>query len=627
MARIYNLFMFMVGFALGSGAAPGAAATGTLRDVRHVVILVQENRSFDHYFGTMRGVRGFGDPAAPGGRGGRSDLYQAGDAGFVLPFATGLSCIEDVAHDWVTSHAAWNGGNWDRWIPAKGTTAMAYYTRTQLPFHFALAEAYTLCDAYYPAAITSTNPNRLYVFTGTLDPGGTTGGPVIDNRESPDGFTWTTYPERLQAAGISWKVYQQTDNYDDNPLAWFAQFKQSAPGDPLYDRGMARVEDLVAAFKADLRSGALPQVSWIVAPAALSEHPPYAPENGARLVQELLQALAAAPAGRSTVFMLTYDENGGFFDHLVPPTPPPGTPGEFVLGQPIGLGVRVPMILVSPWSRGGFVCSQVFDHTSIIRFLETWTGVREPNLSPWRRKICGDLTGAFDFAHPDFTFPALPAPEPVSCPAGAKPSAPAVPTLPAQEPGRKPARPLPYQLNANACVDGATGHLWITLRNDGLQAANLAIHSTLDPRDGPWSYDVDPGGSTAAVFTTGAAQGGYDCACYGPNGFRRRFAGNAQAASCQVEACSAIDPGTGALRVSLRNRTTRPVAFTLKANAHRLDGPWIRIVPAGQEASEIFHPLSHGQGWYDLTVTADCDARFQRVLAGHIETGQASVTE
>jgi phospholipase C len=197
------------------------------------------------------------------------------------------------------------------------------------------------------------------------------------------------------------------------------------------------------------------------------------------------------------------------------------------------------MILVSPWSRGGYICSQVFDHTSIIRFLETWTGVREPNLSSWRRKICGDLTGAFDFAHPDFTLPALPAPEPGSCPDGAKPPVPATPTLPAQEPGRKPARPLPYQLNANAHVDGANGQLWITLRN----------------------------------------------------------------------------------------RTRRPVTFTLKANAHRPDGPWIRVVPAGGESSEIFHPLSHGQGWYDLTVTADCDPRFQRVLAGHIETGQASVTE
>ena len=608
--------------------APGlAAATGTLRDVRHVVILVQENRSFDHYFGTLRGVRGFGDPAAPGNRDGRPDLYQAGAGGFVLPFATGLSCLEDVAHDWASGHAAWNGGNWDQWIPAKGTTAMAYYTRARLPFHYALADAYTVCDDYHPSAISPTNPNRLYVFTGTLDPGGLAGGPVISNRHSPGGFTWTTYPERLQAAGVSWKVYQQTDNFDDNPLAWFARFQQSAPGDPLYDRGMARVEDLVAALRADVVAGRLPKVAWIVGPAATTEHPPFAPENGARLIRGLLQALAASPAvAASTVFMLTYDENGGFFDHLPPPVPPPGTPGEFVQGQPIGLGVRVPMILVSPWSRGGYVCSQVFDHTSIIRFLETWTGVRESNLSPWRRKICGDLTGAFDFKRPDFTLPALPDPEPVSCPDGARPPVPAAPALPEQEPGRKPARPLPYQLDANAQVDPATGQVRIVLRNDGRQAANLSIHASLDraePGAGPWSCEVDPGGTAAAVVPAGANPAAYDCGCYGPNGFRRRFAGTV---SAPVAAVSSIDPA-GALRVSLRNGTPLPVTFTLTANAHRPDGPWIRRVAGGAEATETFHPWSHGQGWYDLTVTADCDPRFQRVLAGHIETGQDSVTE
>jgi phospholipase C len=566
-------------------------------------------------------VRGFGDPNAPPGLDGRPDLYQDGDGGVVLPFATGLACIADLAHDWDTGHTAWNGGNWDQWIPAKGTTAMAYYTRDQLPYQYALADAYTVCDAYHPSAISPTNPNRLYVFTGTLDPGGTAGGPVIDNGESAAGFRWTTYPERLQAAGVSWKVYQQADNFDDNPLAWFARFKRSAPGDPLHDRGLATVEDLVAAFRADVLAGTLPQVSWIVAPTADSEHPPYSPENGARLTQGLLRALAADPAvGRSTVFMLTYDENGGFFDHVPPPVPPAGTPGEFVKGQPIGLGVRVPMILVSPWTRGGWVCSQVFDHTSILRFLEAWTGVREPNLSAWRRKICGDLTAAFDFRHPDFTLPELPVPEPVSCPGGSKPVVPAAQALPAQEPGRKPARPLPYQLDGDARLDPG-GQLRITLGNTGSQAANLAVYANPPCAGGPWPLDVDAGGTLDAPFTP--VQGRYDFSCYGPNGFRRRFAGNAGAG---VEAGSRIDPADLSLQVLLRNGTGKPVTFTLKANAYRGDGPWIRVVPAGGSHTETFHPLTHGQGWYDLTATADCDGRFLRVMAGHVETGLASVT-
>ena len=610
---------------LATGASSGTPAPGSLRDIGHVVIFVQENRSFDHYFGTLRGVRGFRDPSAPGGRDGRPDLYQTGDGGFVLPFQAGLPCLEDVAHDWTSGHDAWNGGNWDLWIKAKGATATAYYTRAQLPFHYALADAYTVCDAYHCSAISPTNPNRLYVFTGTLDPGGRGGGPVIDNQESPSGYHWTTYPERLQAAGVSWKVYQQGDNFDDNPLAWFSPFQRAVPGEPLHDRGMARETDLVAAFARDVKAGSLPQVSWIIAPSDRSEHPPYSPESGARLTRELLQALAGSPAvARSTVFMLTYDENGGFFDHVPPPVPPPGTPGEFVHGEPIGLGVRVPMILVSPWTRGGYVCSQVFDHTSIIRFLEAWTGVREPNLSPWRRKICGDLTTAFDFQHPDFSLPVLPSTEPVFCPGGTKPQVPANQTLPAQEPGQKPARALPYQLNGNARIDRAQGQVQLSLSNAGAQAANLAICPSPDRPGDPWPLEVDPGGTVQAAFATGPG-GDYDFTCYGPNGFRRRFAGTG-AAGGGVEVSSRIDPRQGTFQVILNNGTRGPVTFTLKANAYRGDGPWTRVVAAGGSVTETFHPVRHGQGWYDLTATVDSDDRFLRVLAGHIETGQASVT-
>ena len=174
-------------------------------------------------------------------------------------------------------------------MPAKGINALTFHERTDLVYYYALAEAYTICDNYFCSVIGPTNPNRLYAMTGMIDPNGTGGGPAIDNSEP--GFTWTTYPERLQNAGITWKVYQQPDNFDDNALAWFAQYRTATPGNPLYDRGMTTVNDLVAAFKADVTNGTLPQVSWIIAPTALSEHPIYSPASGADLTKKLLDAL------------------------------------------------------------------------------------------------------------------------------------------------------------------------------------------------------------------------------------------------------------------------------------------------------------------------------------------------
>jgi len=247
---------------------------------------------------------------------------------------------------------------------------------------------------------------------------------------------------KVQPNGAS---HEEADNFDDNALAWFEAFKRAPPGSPLRERGLGTVPDLVAGFRADVVAGSLPRVSWLVAPPAYSEHPGNAsPPSGAHLTRRLLEALAANPeVARSTVFMLTYDENGGFFDHVPPPTPPAGTPGEFVFGLPIGLGARVPMILISPWTRGGYVCSQTFDHTSILRFLEQWTGVPEPNLSAWRRQVCGDLTAAFAFNAPDYTLPVLPDVAPVLCGRGHHPAVPTRQREPTQEPGTRPSRPPP----------------------------------------------------------------------------------------------------------------------------------------------------------------------------------------
>src|SRR5262249_23079875 len=166
-----------------------------------------------------------------------------------------------------------------------------YHTRAELGFYYALAEAYTICDAYFSSVLGPTNPNRLYTMTGMIDPNGTGGGPVTDNSEP--GFTWTTYPERLQKAGVTWKVYQQQDNFDDNALAWFVQYRNAAPGTPLYNRGMTFVDDLVSAFRADVTNNTLPKVSWLVAPVTLSEHAFHSPSSGEALTRQLLNALAS----------------------------------------------------------------------------------------------------------------------------------------------------------------------------------------------------------------------------------------------------------------------------------------------------------------------------------------------
>ena len=159
-------------------------------------------------------------------------------------------------------------------------------------------------------------------------------------------------------------------------------------------------------FEYDAINDRLPAVSWIIPTSTQSEHPDYMPAAGAAFVASKIDAIAANPeVWAKTAFILNYDENDGIFDHVAPPVPPPGTPHEFVEGVPIGAGFRVPCIIVSPWTAGGWVCSQPFDHTSVLQFLEKFTGVREPNISDWRRKTFGDLTSAFRFAEVEGKLP------------------------------------------------------------------------------------------------------------------------------------------------------------------------------------------------------------------------------
>ncbi|HEX3957118.1 MAG TPA: alkaline phosphatase family protein [Trebonia sp.] len=413
---------------------PFPPGKGKLSDIKHVVLLMQENRSFDHYFGTLRGVRGFNDPQAVRLPSGRQVWYQPDPSnpdGYLLPYRlnTKISAAQatpSLSHNWGPQHSAWNGGKMDNWVPAHqaadgaadGPYTMGYYTREDIPFQYALADSFTLLDGYHCSVMGPTGPNRTMWMSGTIDPNGLAGGPSLTTSGTNGEFSWTTYPERLQAAGVSWKFYHETlGNTGINPLLFFKQYSDAVPGEPLYDNAIANAP--VGTFEYDVAHDQLPTVSWILPPAAMNEHPANPPAAGATFVASKIDALAANPeVWAKTVFILSYDENDGLFDHVVPPTPPAGTPDEFVTltsqtgtaggGLPVGLGFRVPCIIVSPWTVGGYVCSELADHTSQLKFLELLTGVEEPNISAWRRKTVGDLTSAFRFNQPNLDPPALP---------------------------------------------------------------------------------------------------------------------------------------------------------------------------------------------------------------------------
>jgi phospholipase C len=432
--------------------ATSAASNASLSDIKHVVILMQENRSFDHYFGTLSGVRGFSDPdAATQTVGGQTYPvfdqfgYQPGTgvdpSGYMQPFHL-LSnppledgqTTNDITHSWGPQHQSWNNGRMDQFMAAhlaadgteNGPVTMGYFTRSDLAFYYALADAFTICDNYHCSVLGPTDPNRLMGMSATIDPAGAHGGPVVQtfsNRLAEYGkLSWETMPERLLAAGVSWKVYNDpTGLIGLSPLPYFKAYNNpfSVTGFELVSKGLTPVYP--SSFAADVKSGKLPSVSWIISPLAECEHPAAPPEYGEYLVQQVLNTLVSNPeVWAQTVFLVIYDENGGFFDHVAPPTAPAGTAGEYLTGTlpsaaagiagPIGLGFRTPALVISPFSRGGYVASQTFDHTSTLRLIETLFGVEVPNLSAWRRSVTGDLTSALALANPpDTSVPALPA--------------------------------------------------------------------------------------------------------------------------------------------------------------------------------------------------------------------------
>ncbi len=445
--------------ALGGGTARGGPPANTsLKDIDHIIILMKENRSFDHYFGTLRGVRGFDDPRARR-QDGTSVFRQADSvnpAGYALPFPlntwkTNAQRLHDLSHEWGPQHAAWNAGAMDHWLPAhrdadgsQGPLTMGYLTRADLPFYYELADAFTICDGYHCSVLGPTHPNRYYLMSATIDPDGLHGGPAINNKGRA--YSWETYPERLEKAGVSWRVYHDLDDYGCNVCQYFTQYQKLPRSSPLYENAMR--DRPFYELLSDIRTGNIPQVTWIVPPSYQSEHPDYLPAEGEHHTSQVLAALWSNPKlWARTALILNYDENDGQFDHVAPPTPEPGTPGEFIGGLPIGLGFRVPCLVISPFSRGGWVCGDVFDHTSTLRLIESRFGVEIPNLSAWRRETCGDMTTAFGFGSaPRLDLPKLPETANALLEAEQRamtlppPAVPAVQSMPGQEPGSRPRR-------------------------------------------------------------------------------------------------------------------------------------------------------------------------------------------
>ncbi len=799
----------------------------TYLDAEHVVILMQENRSFDHCFGALRGVRGFNDPRAVKLPDGNPVWLQTNAHGETYaPFRLNIkdtksTWMSALPHSWGDQTAARNGGKLDQWLPAKPSghkeyaqmpLTMGYYNRDDLPFYYALADAFTVCDQNFCSSLTGTTPNRLHLWTGTIR-----AKPSIETKANVwnsdvdygSEAHWTTFPERLEDAGVSWRIYQNElsletglnseeerwlANFTDNPIEWFAQYnvrfsasyrhqlparekalaakltgmenglltteaqkkKQNSTraelqevrnhlktyteenfaklteraknlhrkafttneGDPDYrkmtelaykegqtDRRMQVPKgDVLHQFREDVHTGKLPAVSWIVAPENFSDHPG-APWYGAWYLSEVMDILTKNPeVWKKTIFVLCYDENDGYFDHVPPFVPPhPQHPEtgkasanldtanelvhrlaegdskitESTPTDPIGLGFRVPLVIASPWSRGGYVCSQVFDHTSVLQLLENWlthkTGkeIRETNISAWRRTVCGDLSSAFrpyrgekmelpkavereaflgsihqaQFKQLPSGFKKL---SPEECAqAGQNPGS--APFMPRQEKGTRPACPLPYELAVDGALSEDRKSFIIQFAAGkalfGKQSAGAPFHIYAPGKSGDskksgaalekgrtWAYAVTAGDRITGDWSlSDFANAAYHLCVHGPNGFMREFKGDAH--DPQLEACldqSSLGKGKKSDTVlTLKNRGTQGLTVLVSDLAYGQKLQTVVLGAAGSAAAEskIALSLEASHGWYDLQIKAQQFEEFYQRHAGHIETGRESYSD
>jgi phospholipase C len=351
----------VVGGALLPGTTVNAATQVSRRrrsPIKHVIISCQENRSFDHYFGYDRHVQahGFGPP--------RGYTQPDADGGRHAPFEFTALSTPDPPHWWDAVHQQLNNGKMDGFYrmaqqyPGDGNVAMGYYTQRELPFYYSLMQNSGLCANYFCSLLGPTWPNRFYLMSGTSG-GITTNGKWGYGIFQSEG--WPIILDLLDEAAVTWKIYSigfdgvEVGDTDNVAVFWSRWAHDS--------RTIATKTD----FLADCDNNTLPQVAWIVPSYSMGfdEHPPADVSVGMGYQQELITALRESDAWRSSAFLLTYDEHGGFFDHVRPPRV-----------DAYGLGIRVPLWVVSPFARRGPVISRKpADHVSTLKFIERLHGL------------------------------------------------------------------------------------------------------------------------------------------------------------------------------------------------------------------------------------------------------------
>lgn len=676
-------------------AAAAAVDTGTIKDVKHIVILMQENRGFDHYFGTMRGVRGYGDRFPVPLESGEDVWVQSNGVKDIAPFHMdpqqfNALLAPSTPHGFDDSQGAWNQGKFGYWPKYKNDNSMGYYRREDIPFQFALAEAFTICDAYHCSITSGTDPNRITFFSGSnFNPVlGAQGINCTDTDSEPDNlrcwianpevdkwpvpgytykdnaFAWPTLPDVLEAAGVSWRIYQDPNNNWTGAMHGglaFASFRNAKPGSAIYEQGMSHWS--LEQFAQDVQNETLPAVSWILPSREFSEHPggPSSPQKGAFFTEQVLNALTANTAVWSkSVLFITFDENDGLFDHVPPPAVPSYNPDGSMAGKaslnldgeyfsdperkhladddhtsttlrPYGLSARVPMYVISPWSKGGWVCSQVFDHTSLGLFLEQRFDVTVPAISPWHRAVCGDLTAAFDFSGTaDATLPHLPAMAAYDVSDTQQRSMPAykVPTKHQalfQEQGTRLSRALPYQLEVTA-IHAPARDISLQFHNQGKQGAVFHVYDKKHLERIPRRYTVEAGQMLADSWELNGQEHSYDLWVYGPNGFVRVFRHGSSNTAALPECKLAYDVHGGNLKFSLSNTGTATCTLSIRDEAYgKLAAQMVSLNP-GQQVEKVLS-VADSAYWYDFSVSFSQSTGFARRFAGRMETGQHGLSD
>ena len=772
--------------ALAISAAPGT----TYLDAEHVVFLMQENRSFDHTFGTLKGVRGFNDPRAIKLPNQNPVWLQSNKKGETYaPFRldikdTKATWMSSLPHSWENQVDARNNGKYDGWLEAKksGNKAyadlpltMGYYNRKDIPFYYALADAFTVCDHNFCSSLTGTSPNRSFFWTGKIREEQTAASKAHLSNGDIDGserISWNTFPERLSAHGVDWKVYQNElsvgvgfeseeddwlANFTDNTLEFFKQyhvrrhpehlahlkkeviklkaqlrdkpdqklssqlekvqeallFLESNPleklppaaqdlhqrafvtnrNDPKYhqlesityqDHGTTRTAkipagDVLHQFRADVDAGKLPTVSWLVPPCNYSDHPG-APWYGAWYLSEVIDILTKNPeVWKKTIFILTYDENDGYFDHIPPfVAPNPEDPDSGLVSRsldikaeyirknqseresPVGLGYRVPMVVVSPWTRGGYVNSQVFDHTSSIQFLENFlshkTGqqIYEDNITSWRRSLCGDLSSVFR------PYNGEPTPHPESIdkepfiesinqakfaktPDNFRNLPPAAIEeilknplnnrhLPQQEKGIKPANSIPYEIYAHGGLNPENEAFTVHFKagNQIFGKRSSGVGFNVYAGDKNWSFTVDAGDTIKYNWPLKDFKNRqYHLRIHSVNGFFREYRGDAGDPVICLQLNYQMEQkrynGNLVLLIK-RSGNGDSLKLMLKNNAYGKARNEI-IFGKNEMEKRVIVEVKGSHHWYDFSLSAANYPRFSQQFAGHVEHLKESFTD